>query len=48
VRRNGDFAGLFGTSQRWKSKNTIEKVADTTVTVLIRGESGTGRKWSHA
>jgi DNA-binding NtrC family response regulator len=45
VRRNRDFAGLFGTSPRMQEvKNTIEQVADTTATVLIRGESGTGKE----
>lgn len=45
VRRNSDFAGLFGTSPRMEEvKNTIEQVADTTATVLIRGESGTGKE----
>jgi len=45
VRRNRDFAGLFGTSSRMEEvKNTIEQVADTTATVLIRGESGTGKE----
>jgi two-component system response regulator AtoC len=45
VRRNHDFAGLFGTSPRMEEvKNTIEQVADTTATVLIRGESGTGKE----
>jgi two-component system, NtrC family, response regulator AtoC len=45
VRRNGDFAGLFGTSPRMEEvKHTIEQVADTTATVLIRGESGTGKE----
>src|SRR5664279_2038899 len=45
VRRNRDFAGLFGTSPRMEEvKNTIEQVADTTATVLIRGESGTGKE----
>ncbi len=45
VRRNSDFAGLFGTSPRMvEVKNTIEQVADTTATVLIRGESGTGKE----
>jgi two-component system response regulator AtoC len=45
VRRNGDFAGLFGTSPKMEEvKDTIEQVADTTATVLIRGESGTGKE----
>ncbi len=45
VRRNSDFAGLFGTSPKMEEvKNTIEQVADTTATVLIRGESGTGKE----
>lgn len=45
VRRNRDFAALFGTSPRMEEvKNTIEHVADTTATVLIRGESGTGKE----
>jgi len=45
VRRNRDFAALFGTSPRMEEvKNTIEQVADTTATVLIRGESGTGKE----
>jgi two-component system, NtrC family, response regulator AtoC len=45
VRRNSDFAGLFGTSPRMEEvKYTIEQVADTTATVLIRGESGTGKE----
>ncbi|MFZ0313683.1 MAG: sigma-54 dependent transcriptional regulator [Candidatus Korobacteraceae bacterium] len=45
VRRNGDFAGLFGTSPPMEEvKYTIEKVADTTATVLICGESGTGKE----
>lgn len=45
VRRNRDFAGLFGTSPRMEEvKDTIEQVADTTATVLIRGESGTGKE----
>ena len=45
VRRNRDFAGLFGTSPKMEEvKNTIEQVADTTATVLIRGESGTGKE----
>jgi len=45
VRRNRDFAALFGTSPPMEEvKNTIEQVADTTATVLIRGESGTGKE----
>jgi len=45
VWRNGDFAGLFGTSPAMEEvKYTIEKVADTTATVLICGESGTGKE----
>src|SRR5436190_3775518 len=45
VRRQGDFAMLFGTSPKMEEvKTTIEQVADTTATVLIRGESGTGKE----
>ncbi len=45
VRRNSDFAMLFGTSPKMEEvKHTIEQVADTTATVLIRGESGTGKE----
>jgi len=44
VRANSDFAMLFGTSPKMEEvKNTIEQVADTNATVLIRGESGTGK-----
>lgn len=45
VRRNSDFAMLFGTSPKMEEvKNTIEQVAETNATVLIRGESGTGKE----
>ncbi|HWZ44319.1 MAG TPA: sigma-54 dependent transcriptional regulator [Candidatus Saccharimonadales bacterium] len=45
VRRQTDFSMLFGTSPKMLDvKLTIEKVADTTATVLIRGESGTGKE----
>jgi DNA-binding NtrC family response regulator len=44
VRRQSDFTMLFGTSPKMMEvKMTIEQVADTTATVLIRGESGTGK-----
>ncbi len=44
VRGHSDFAMLFGTSPRMEEvKNTIEQVAETNATVLIRGESGTGK-----
>src|SRR5215469_2441945 len=43
VRQQSDFTMLFGTSPRMlEVKMTIEQVADTTATVLVRGESGTG------
>jgi two-component system, NtrC family, response regulator AtoC len=45
VRRQSDFTMLFGSSPKMMEvKMTIEKVADTTATVLIRGESGTGKE----
>ena len=45
VRRQSDFTMLFGTSPKMMEvKTTIEKVADTTATVLVRGESGTGKE----
>jgi len=45
VRRQADFSMLFGTSPKMMDvKLTIEKVADTTATVLIRGESGSGKE----
>ncbi len=45
VRRQSDFTMLFGTSPKMMEvKMTIEQVADTTATVLIRGESGTGNE----
>jgi len=45
VRRQSDFTMLFGSSPKMMEvKMTIEQVADTTDTVLIRGESGTARK----
>jgi len=44
-RSGSDFSMLFGTSPKMEDvKETIEKVADTTATVLIRGESGTGKE----
>ena len=44
VRRQSDFSTLFGTSPRMEEiKDTIEQVAETSATVLIRGESGTGK-----
>jgi two-component system, NtrC family, response regulator AtoC len=44
VRGHSNFAMLFGTSPRMEEvKNTIEQVAETNATVLIRGESGTGK-----
>src|SRR5437868_11256138 len=43
VRRQSDFSTLFGTSPKMEEvKMTIEQVADTSATVLIRGESGSG------
>ncbi|MDP9269331.1 MAG: sigma-54 dependent transcriptional regulator [Acidobacteriota bacterium] len=45
VRRQADFTMLFGTSPKMEEvKMTVEKVADTTATVLIRGESGAGKE----
>ncbi len=45
VRRQTDFSMLFGTSPKMEEvKQTIEQVADTTATVLIRGESGAGKE----
>jgi two-component system, NtrC family, response regulator AtoC len=45
VRRQSDFSMLFGTSPKMEEvKMTVEKVADTTATVLIRGESGSGKE----
>ncbi len=45
VRRQNDFSMLFGTSPKMEEvKMTIEQVADTNATVLIRGESGTGQE----
>ena len=47
VRRQSDFTTLFGTSPKMEEvKITIEQVADTNATVLVRGESGTGRRKS--
>ncbi|HUS18649.1 MAG TPA: sigma-54 dependent transcriptional regulator [Terriglobales bacterium] len=44
-RTTRDFSMLFGTSPKMEDvKETIEKVADTTATVLIRGESGAGKE----
>ncbi len=44
VRGHSDFAMLFGTSPKMEEvKNIIEQVAETNATVLIRGESGTGK-----
>jgi two-component system response regulator AtoC len=45
VRSDNEFSMLFGASPKMEDvKMTIEKVADTTATVLIRGESGTGKE----
>lgn len=45
VRRQADFTVIFGTSPKMEEvKNTIEQVADTNATVLIRGESGAGKE----
>src|SRR5579864_2406003 len=45
VRRQTDFSALFGTSPKMEEvKMTIEQVADTNATVLIRGESGSGQE----
>jgi DNA-binding NtrC family response regulator len=45
VRRHSDFSMLFGTSPKMEEvKMTVEKVADTNATVLIRGESGAGKE----
>ncbi|HEV2112760.1 MAG TPA: sigma-54 dependent transcriptional regulator, partial [Terriglobales bacterium] len=45
VRRQIDFSMLFGTSPKMEEvKLTIEQVADTNATVLIRGESGAGKE----
>ena len=45
VRRQADFTVIFGTSPKMEEvKNTIEQVADTNATVLIRGESGSGKE----
>ena len=45
VRRQTDFSALFGTSPKMEEvKMTIEQVADTNATVLIRGESGSGKE----
>jgi len=45
VRRQTDFSMLFGTSPKMEEvKMTIEQVADTNATVLIRGESGAGKE----
>jgi DNA-binding NtrC family response regulator len=45
VRRQNDFSFLFGTSPKMEEvKMTIEQVADTNATVLIRGESGAGKE----
>src|SRR5436305_285517 len=45
VRRQSDFSMLFGTSPKMEEvKMTVEQVADTNVTVLIRGESGSGKE----
>src|SRR5438105_4299365 len=45
VRRQSDFSMLFGTSPKMEEvKMTIEQVADTNATVLIRGESGSGKE----
>ena len=45
VRKQNDFSMLFGTSPKMEEvKMTIEQVADTNATVLIRGESGSGKE----
>src|SRR5919198_4339751 len=45
VCRQDDSAMLFGSSVRMQQiRMTIEQVADTTATVLIRGESGSGKE----
>jgi len=45
VRRQSDFSMLFGTSPKMEEvKMTVEQVADTNVSVLIRGESGAGKE----
>ena len=45
VRKQSDFSMLFGTSPKMEEvKMTIEQVADTNATVLIRGESGSGKE----
>ncbi len=45
VRKQTDFSMLFGTSPKMEEvKMTIEQVADTNATVLIRGESGSGKE----
>jgi DNA-binding NtrC family response regulator len=45
VRRQSDFSMLFGTSPKMEEvKMTIEQVADTNATVLVRGESGAGKE----
>src|SRR5437660_9011498 len=45
VRRQSDFSMLFGTSPKMEEvKMTVEQVADTNVTVLMRAESGAGKE----
>lgn len=45
VRKQNDFSMLFGTSPKMEEvKMTAEQVADTNATVLIRGESGSGKE----
>jgi DNA-binding NtrC family response regulator len=39
---------LGHTEQMREVRELVERVADTKVTVLIRGESGTGKSWSPA